>query len=225
MELLGLIRNHALVSLLAASLALPASSPPTSRPLLVVGFSDDRVEMVERAVELYREAGLELPPLVVRRSDSDEVCRGRIAFHRSEGAGSEIVLCYPSVARREWRILLHELGHAWASVGLTDAHRAAFQDVRGFEYWRDYQRADWRDNGTEQAAEVLKWALSDVPVPVFIADDSCEQLHDGYVALTGSEPPHGLADLCRGDVAADAGASNRAGHQPPGAPATPPDRW
>jgi hypothetical protein len=162
----------------------------------IVGFSDAGVELVERGVGLFREAGLELPPLQVRRSESEEVCRDQIAFHLASAEGSQIVLCYPLVAGREWRVLLHELGHAWASVGLTDERRADFRELRGYEHWRDYDRAEWGDNGTEQAAEVLKWGVSDVPVPVFIDRDSCPELRAAYQALTGTEPLHDRSDDC-----------------------------
>lgn len=190
------LRRHSLALLFVVLLALPAASRPNPPSVDIVGFSEAGVEMVERAIGLFRQGGLELPALVVSRSESDEVCRGRIAFHRPEASGSQIVLCYPMVDGREWRILLHELTHAWASVGLADERREEFREVRGFEHWRDYEKADWRDNGTEQAAEIVKWGISDVPVPVFLDDDSCEQLHDAYVALTGNEPLHGLSKLC-----------------------------
>lgn len=196
MRLLEPLRRRSRALLVVALLALPAAPRPADAPVEINGFSADGVEMVKRALGLFREAGLELPSLSVIRSDSNDICRGRIAFHRRESSSSRIVLCDPMVEGREWRILLHELAHAWASIGLSASRRDAFQDVRGYEHWRDYESAEWRDNGTEQAAEIVKWGLSDVPVPVFLDDDSCGQLRDGYVALVGAEPLHGLPDLC-----------------------------
>lgn len=181
---------------LLAALAVPSSSAPASPQLEMVDLPLAQSAMVVRAVGLFADAGLRLPPLAVRTSDRVEVCHGRIAFHRADEHGSEIVLCYPEVAGREWRVLLHELAHAWASVGMSAERKDAFQRVRGWEHWRADDVAEWADNGNEQAAEIVKWGVSDVPVPVFIDQDSCDELHEGYVALVGAEPPHGSRDLC-----------------------------
>lgn len=166
------------------------------RNVRLVGLSPGQSALVSKAVRLFAEAGLPLPPVDVSVSNSESVCKGRIAFHRPGDGKSEIVLCYPEIDGREWRVLLHELGHAWANAGLSEERKRDFQEVRGWEHWRDYERADWRDNGTEQAAEIIKWAVSDVAVPVFLDRDSCPELLDAYRALAGREPVQELADKC-----------------------------
>ena len=68
--------------------------------------------------------------------------------------------------------------------------------MRGWNSWLDDDQA-WE----EQAAEIIVWALSDQPVLVFKIDqNSCDELHDGYVALTGLDPLHGYTKFCAPSV-------------------------
>ena len=78
-------------------------------------------------------------------------------------------------------MVLHELAHAWSTIGLPVERRHAFQVLRGWEHWSDYDLAEWRDNGTEQAAEIIAWGVSDKAAPtVQIGNDSCAELRTGY---------------------------------------------
>ena len=195
MHFFGLIKRHAAAAtLLAAVISPPAAAPAPA--LQMVGLSASQTELVSHAVDLFAEAGLELPPVEVRLGTGIPRCEERPGLHqRSEGV-SVIHLCYPKIAGREFRVLTHELAHAWAREGLTVERRDEFQVLRGWQYWHDYDRAKWRDNGTEQAAEIIKWGVSDRPVPLFVADSSCAELRDGYRALTGTEPAPGRTELC-----------------------------
>jgi hypothetical protein len=93
------------------------------------------------------------------------------------------------------------LAHAWAAGALTDDRRAAFQELRGFEFWRNYEQAAWEDNGTEQAAEIIAWGVNDRPSATARIDHvSCGELKAGYVALTGLRPVHGPTTICAGGV-------------------------
>jgi len=112
------------------------------------------------------------------------------------GATSVIDICTGSDPAYTGRTILHELGHAWSWHNLTPEHRDAFQQLRGWTQWLDADLA-WEQNGAEQAAEIIVWALSDHPVPVVkIADNTCADLLAGYVALTGLTPLHGYTSLC-----------------------------
>lgn len=60
--------------------------------------------------------------------------------------------------------------------------------------WRE---GEWHERGAENAAEIIAWGLIDRPVkPVRIYDNDCDQLLGGYVILTGTDPLHGLTDVC-----------------------------
>ena len=100
---------------------------------------------------------------------------------------------------RERHVLLHELAHAWTAFDLLPERRSAFQALRGFTYWLDYDHAAWSDNGGEQAAEIIAWGLNDHAAPTLAIDHRiCAELRAGYVALTGSNPIHGLTKVCSG---------------------------
>jgi hypothetical protein len=179
-----------------------ARAAGSSRPTIVtIGMSVDERNAVARSAGLFAEAGLELPEVTIRRYASRTACGGHDGQHRAVGARSEIDICTVDGLAWEERVILHELSHAWAAHFLTPAHRDAFRQLRGFEYWQDYERADWRYNGTEQAAEIMVWALSDHPVHVAQIDHhSCPELRAAYLALTDLAPLHGYTDRCNETV-------------------------
>ena len=149
------------------------------------------------AVGLFAEAGLPLPALVVYGTEDPSACDGHDGLHQPHEQWSEVFLCSP--AADEWfrRVVLHELAHAWSTIGLPDERRHAFQVLRGWEHWSNHDLAEWRDNGTEQAAEVIAWGVSDKAAPtVQIDHDRCSELRTGYRTLTGIEPLRGLTSLC-----------------------------
>ena len=88
-------------------------------------------------------------------------------------------------------MVLHELAHAWSTIGLPVERRHAFQVLRGWEHWSDYDLAEWRDNGTEQAAEIIAWGVSNKAAPTVQIDQ--RQLR---------RAPHRLSDLDRRRTAA-----------------------
>ena len=175
----------------------PASTTPQPDPAVVlVGMSPAEEETATHAVALFADAGLELPHVAIRRHHDTEGCNGHEGLHRVSGTSSVIDICTEDNLDWTGRTIIHELGHAWSFHNLTAAHRDAFQQVRGWDQWLDGDNA-WEDNGAEQAAEVIVWALSDHAVPVVKIDqNSCSDLLAGYVALTGLAPLHGYTDLC-----------------------------
>ena len=163
----------------------------------MTGMTSAERRATDETLSLFAQAGLPLPLLEIRRHHDDDHCNGYEGLHRRVGGRSVIDVCTVSSGEHEQRMILHELGHAWSEHFLTDVRRQAFQAMRGWTYWLDYRLAEWQDNGAEQAAEIVAWALSDRPTPVIrIGANSCEDLHDGYVALTGREPLHGHTQRC-----------------------------
>ena len=181
--------------------ALPAGGPASPAPqvdpaVVLVGMSAAEEETAADAVALFADAGLDLPHVVIRRHHDTDGCNGHEGLHRVSGTSSVIDICTDDHLDWTERTIVHELGHAWSFHYLTAAHRASFQEVRGWEHWLASENA-WEDNGAEQAAEIIVWALSDHAVPVVKIDNhSCSELLAGYVALTGLAPLHGYTDLC-----------------------------
>ena len=177
----------------AVSHALPAPS------VELIDLSTDEQAVAWRDIALFAEAGLSLPPITIHRHHDRAACNDHEGLHHKVGDRSVIDICTTYSGVWEGRVILHELTHAWAFHYLTPEHKAAFKELRGWQYWLDYNHATWEENGTEQAAEIMVWALSDHPVPVLRIDQhTCSQLRDGYVALTGLEPLHGYTEYCEG---------------------------
>ena len=168
---------------------------PVRSALELVGVSAGQADSVRRVVGLFDRAGLELPALVVRGGEDRAECGQRLGVHRRHEAWSEIVLCGDR-SGVERSVIAHELAHAWAAFELSDTNKAAFQQLRGWEYWHDYERAAWSENGTEQAAEVIAWGVYDRVARIAIDHHGCADLAESYRALTGLDPAQGLTRLC-----------------------------
>jgi hypothetical protein len=165
----------------------------------MIDLSPAQSVMVRHALGLYAAGGLELPPLVVRGNSAPAGCAGRDGMHHPHGGWSEIELCAEAHTSAVMHTVLHELAHAWAAHELDPERRAEFMTRRGIEHWRNYEHAAWEDNGTEQAAEIIAWAINDKPAALVRIDHvTCGELHDGYAVLTGLEPLHGLTSVCAG---------------------------
>lgn len=167
-------------------------------PVAVVDLPDDFRRSVMWAVGLFEEAGLDLPALrYIHHGGDPSPCRGRAGVHHVVGGVSVIELCEPEPSTATEVMILHETAHAWADHNLSDSDKVAFQQLRGFSHWRNYEMAAWHENGTEQAAEILVWGLIDRPIQMIrINDTGCEQLEAGFLVLTGEAPLHGFRDHC-----------------------------
>lgn len=196
------LRITAAITTLVTGLAVPSSAFASGRQpspnVQYVGMTAPERAVARHEVALFVEAGLPLPPLTIRRHHHDLApCNGNSGLHRTVGSGSVIDICTAETGGREARTILHELAHAWAFHFMTPQQRQAFQDVRGWTYWLDYDKAVWSENGAEQAAEIMVWALSDHHLPVIrIQHHTCADLRAGYLALTGREPLHGFTTYC-----------------------------
>lgn len=195
----------ATVALSIAGWSIPSFAKPVAADpnISFTGFTTaERVWAVE-AIDLFRQGGLPLPRLSIIRHHDRKACHGFEGLHTTSGRRSVIDLCAEGADAYVQRVLIHELGHAWSFHYLSDEHRSAFQAVRGWTVWIDYTRAEWEDNGAEQAAEIILWGLSDHAVPVLKIDHhTCADLKAGYVALTGLQPLHGYTNLCDEKVVA-----------------------
>jgi hypothetical protein len=58
------------------------------------------------------------------------------------------------------KFALHEMAHAWIESNVDAAVMKRFMDVRGIAAWND-RSFDWKDRGTEQAAEIVTWGLGE----------------------------------------------------------------
>lgn len=162
----------------------------------IVDLTPDQQADVTRVISHYEAAGLELPPLTIRGSRRPGDCGDHFGVHRHDGGRSEIVLCSDPEPGWDRRVVGHELAHAWVEHNVTDDQRDEFQELRAWTHWRDYDVADWRDNGTEQAAEIISWAVHDTPTPLLIDVASCAELEQAFTALTDQTAPHGHTRFC-----------------------------
>ncbi|MGH8870474.1 MAG: hypothetical protein ACRDWS_00640 [Acidimicrobiia bacterium] len=154
--------------------------------------------LVDFGLGRFADQGLDLPAIHIEFSPTVADCRG----HEGQYANQSRTLRMCSLDKTT---MLHELAHAWANHNLSTAEREAFAAFRGLAAWND-QLDEWKERGTEQAAEIIAWALLDEPNTVRFIDteddgtpkvsfrllaienSSVEALHEGFVELTGMEP-------------------------------------
>ena len=148
----------------------------------VVAEDEARIESVRRAVEKFDTAGWPLTNTEVR-FDVD-ACDGPVrAFHAFEHGHHVVVMC----AETELT-LLHELAHVWSDLYLDEAQRAEWVELRGLESWHE---GEWRDRGTEHAAEIIAFGLYDTPhVPRAIGNNDYRTVTEAFEWLMGMPPVH-----------------------------------
>jgi hypothetical protein len=172
----------------------PTEVADTMTRFELVGFDPEVEAVIRDSIELFDEAGLDLPAIRFVSCDDPDDCRGRdgMVIHRSDGP--ELRLCEDEVTPvLEW-VVIHELAHCWEKHEVTDEARQAFLDLRGLGGWRE---GAWHERGAEHAAEIMVWGLIDRPVrPGHINQNSCDELGAGYTTLTAQAPLHGYCDIC-----------------------------
>lgn len=178
-----------------AGMALPPPGTATqdnASPDRVVAASPDEKRLVAWAAGRFAAAGLPFPRIDIVFHAEPEGCSGLAGYAVMDDQGP--IAVHMCTRRQPWslvsrRVLLHELGHAWASENLGDAAQDVFLAERGLPTWGD-PTTPWELRGTEQAAEILAWALLDEAVPVVaISDAAPDRLAAAYRLLTGSLPP------------------------------------
>jgi hypothetical protein len=160
--------------------------------------TDEQQELVDWALGRFTESRLDLPEVKIQFHPSSLECLGRegIYFLKTQS----LQMC--SLSKRT---MLHELAHAWADHAMNSEERQAFIDYRGLESWNARDEA-WAQRATEHIAEIIAWALMDVPIHVpdlvvdedgttetvyrlvLIPDSEVETLADAYRIITGADP-------------------------------------
>ena len=186
-------RGHEVSS--STTLAM-AALQPTFGEILIEETADPTDEtLVEWAMDRYTEAGLSLPTIRLSFHADSAPCEGALGGHRIEGEVSRVYICVVEFgATRQLKVkrtLLHEFAHAWDNHYLDDETRSAFMDLAGLDGWSFDTPYDER--GSEHAAETITWGLLDRPLLFGELGETTpwELQHDGYLTLTGAEPPHG----------------------------------
>jgi hypothetical protein len=183
-----------------ASAATPVEGRGQERPPQVefVDMPPEFEVAADWAIGLFDEAALDLPPIRYEfNGDAPGPCADRPGLRHSVEGVDVIEICTSEMSNATQGMILHETAHAWIEHNLTPERKAAFQELRGWTYWRNYEAAAWHENGTEQAAEIMVWGLIDRPLAmVRINQNSCDELDAGYRVLTGRAPLHGYRDAC-----------------------------
>lgn len=188
-------------AMLFISGSMTGSSKAAAHPEMgqvVVGATVDPSDVgaVHWARDRFLEAGLSLPNVHLTFHDTTGICQGALGGFRAESDGSgRIFICVvESGYARELKVkrtLLHELAHAWDYHALTDPVRDEFMRLRGLEGW--LSGVPYEQRAGELAAEVITWGLMDRPILMGSLKEppSWEELYEGYLLLTDSEPPYG----------------------------------
>jgi hypothetical protein len=147
--------------------------------------------LTDWALSRFQQAGLELPPLAVAFHDSKQPCEGYVGLYRS-GDTPRVDICgfnWDRFLITPKKTLLHELAHAWAGANLSEEAKERFVRFRHLPTWGD-DRFPWGEQGSEQAAEIIAWALLDEElVMAHIQNTDPQRLARAYELLTSTESP------------------------------------
>lgn len=148
---------------------------------------------VTQALALFDEHDLPRPDLTEVRFDAtDPRCEGRYGLY--DGTSRSVLLCFDAdtmvlgsdetLHRREQRVLLHEMAHAWTETHTSTDQREQFMRVHQVESWND-PGDRWHTRGTEIAAETFVWVLTDGEnTPRSVASVDEDLLRLGFAVLT-----------------------------------------
>src|SRR3954469_456347 len=85
------------------------SHAQTMPAIVMIGMSLAEQQGALRSAGLFTEAGLDLPPVTIRRHRDTTACNGHEGLHHKDGSRSVIDICTPTSGALEERIILHEL--------------------------------------------------------------------------------------------------------------------
>lgn len=179
----------ALILCLIVSTAILGSqrpAPALQQPLTVHGASAAEERAIDWALRRYHTAGLDgMPNLELFVHRSDEGCNGGIGLYYS----GRIDLCTKDASEPYQRkFALHEIAHAWTEANVDHDVLGQFMDVRGIAAWND-KSFDWKQRGTEQAAEIITWGLGEGEIaPLLPEITDPKTLARLYRLLTDLEP-------------------------------------
>jgi hypothetical protein len=174
----------------AAILGSQRPAPASQQPLTIHGATAGEERVIDWSIRRYREAGLDgMPNLEVYLHRSQDQCNGGIGYYLA----GKIDLCTKASSEPYQRkFALHEMAHGWIEANVDGATLDRFMDDRGIAAWND-RSFDWKDRGTEQAAEIVTWGLGEGEIapllPTPVADRELAEL---YELLTGREPINGI---------------------------------
>ena len=161
-------------------------STPAQEPLEIHGANAAEERAIDWSIRRYREAGLEgMPDLQVYLHRSHEDCNGGIGYYLA----GRIDLCTKASSEPYQRkFALHEMAHGWIETNVDGAILDRFMQVRGIATWND-RSFDWKQRGTEQAAEIVTWGLGEGEIaPLLPQALDAPALARLYELLTGREP-------------------------------------
>ena len=170
----------------AAILGSQRPAPAAQRPLTIHGATIAEERAIDWSIRRYREAGLDgMPDLDVYVHGSDEECNGGIGLYHA----GRIDLCTKASSDPYQRkFALHEMAHGWIEDNVSGAVLDRFMDIRGIAAWND-RSFDWKQRGTEQAAEIVTWGLGEGEIaPLLPEATDAPTLTHLYELLTGREP-------------------------------------
>ncbi len=180
-------RRIALLLVLAAAMTLGGQRPaPARQPLTIHGANAAEECAIDWSIRRYRDAGLDgLPDLDVYVHTTHEECNGGIGLYHA----GRIDLCTrESSEPYQRKFALHEMAHGWIETNVDGAILDRFMDIRGIVAWNDGSY-DWKQRGTEQAAEIVTWGIGDGEVsPLLPEAVDTPTLARLYELLTGREP-------------------------------------
>ena len=170
----------------AAILGSQRSAPAEQRPLTIHGATAAEERVIDWSIRRYRDAGLDgMPNLEVYIHRSQEGCRDGIGYYLD----GRIDLCTAASSEPYQRkFALHEMAHGWIETNVDSAVLDRFMQVRGIAAWND-RTFDWKQRGTEQAAEIVTWGLGEGEISPLLPEAlDAPALARLYELLTGREP-------------------------------------
>lgn len=145
----------------------------------VRGGTDEQRQLAHWAVSRFRAADLVLPTVELRFHTDPSACGDHFGFYRA----GIVNMCGINVNLMARRNLLHEISHAWVEANLTEEQRERFLRFCGITSWNS-PSVDWRERGSEQAAEILAWYLGERILTPTVPGNEPGQLADAVTILT-----------------------------------------
>jgi hypothetical protein len=169
----------------AAILGSQRPAPAAQRPLTIHGATAAEERAIDWSIRRYREAGLDgMPDLEVYLHDSPDGCNGGIGYYLA----GRIDLCTKASSEPYQRkFALHEMAHGWIETNVDGAVLDRFMQIRGIPAWND-RSFDWKQRGTEQAAEIVTWGLGEGEIAPLLPEAlDAPALARLYELLTGRQ--------------------------------------
>ena len=161
----------------------------------VVGADADQLALLGRALDKFRDFGLELPDVEVRYSDDEADCNGHLGIFENSYTPWRLSVCEQLPF-----VVYHELAHAWEAANVDDDTRKRYLEARGLATWNG-QEAPHEERGVEDAARVIQFhVMTSHPV---LSSPIWQERLAAYELLVGRPSP--LATPAEGVGGADEG--------------------